>query len=141
MMLDQALLDAATIDPGAVDLDGADRVTYLLEQSFRYEYPQPVEAVKQRLVALPPASTGTSTCSPTASTSRAPRPDASHASTRTGTRSCACAWTGSRTPCSSGSARCWSGCMVDGPVRLPLPPLTTRGCSARPASPPRRPAA
>jgi transglutaminase-like putative cysteine protease len=58
MMLDQALLEAATIDHRAVDLDGADRVTYLLEQSFRYEYPQPVEGLKQRLVALPPARHG-----------------------------------------------------------------------------------
>jgi transglutaminase-like putative cysteine protease len=58
MMLDQALLEAPTIDHRAVDLDGADRVTYLLEQTFRYEYPQPVEGLKQRLVALPPARHG-----------------------------------------------------------------------------------
>ncbi len=57
-MLDRALLEAPEIDHRAVDLDGADRVTYLLEQTFRYVYPQPVEGLRQRLVALPPARHG-----------------------------------------------------------------------------------
>jgi transglutaminase-like putative cysteine protease len=43
----------------SVDLDGADRVTYLLEQSFRYDYPGPVHQLRHRLVVLPPARHGT----------------------------------------------------------------------------------
>jgi transglutaminase-like putative cysteine protease len=58
MMLDQQLLHAPVLDHHDVDLDGADRVTYLLEQSFRYDYPRPVQRLRHRLVALPPARHG-----------------------------------------------------------------------------------
>jgi transglutaminase-like putative cysteine protease len=58
MMLDQQLLHAPVLDHHNVDLDGADRVTYLLEQSFRYDYPRPVHRLRHRLVALPPARHG-----------------------------------------------------------------------------------
>jgi len=57
-MLDQQLLHAPVLDHHSVDLDAADRVTYLLEQSFRYDYPEPVQGLRQRLVALPPARHG-----------------------------------------------------------------------------------
>lgn len=56
MMLDQQLLPV--IDHRALDLDTAERVTYLLEQSFRYDYPRPVERLRQRLVVLPPQRHG-----------------------------------------------------------------------------------
>jgi transglutaminase-like putative cysteine protease len=58
MMLDQRLLDVPVIDHQNVDLDRADRVTYLLEQSFRYDYSGPVERLRQRLVVVPPARHG-----------------------------------------------------------------------------------
>ncbi len=38
--------------------DGSQRVTYVLEHSFRYDYPQPVEHLRHRLVALPPVRHG-----------------------------------------------------------------------------------
>ena len=59
MMLDQQLIHAPGIDHRNVDLDGADRVTYLLEQNFRYDYPGPVQRLRHRLVVLPPARHGT----------------------------------------------------------------------------------
>ena len=58
MMLDQRLLDVPVIDHHNVDLDRADRVTYLLEQTFRYDYSGPVERLRHRLVVLPPARHG-----------------------------------------------------------------------------------
>jgi transglutaminase-like putative cysteine protease len=58
MMLDQQLIHAPVLDHRNVDLDGADRVTYLLEQSFRYDYPGPVQQLRHRLVVLPPAHHG-----------------------------------------------------------------------------------
>ena len=57
-MLDQQLLEAPALDHHAVDLDGAERVTYLLEQSFRYDYAGPVERLRHRLVVLPPTRHG-----------------------------------------------------------------------------------
>lgn len=54
MMLARELLQAPVIDHHAVDLESADRVTYLLEQSFRYDYATPVEQLRHRLVVLPP---------------------------------------------------------------------------------------
>jgi transglutaminase-like putative cysteine protease len=59
MMLDQRLIHAPGLDHRNVDLDSADRVTYLLEQSFRYDYPGPVHQLRHRLVVLPPARHGT----------------------------------------------------------------------------------
>ena len=58
MMLDQQLIHAPVLDHRNVDLDGAERVTYLLEQSFRYDYPGPVQQLRHRLVVLPPAHHG-----------------------------------------------------------------------------------
>jgi transglutaminase-like putative cysteine protease len=58
MMLDQQLLHAPVLDHHSVDLDAAERVTYLLEQSFRYDYPGPIERLRHRLVVLPPARHG-----------------------------------------------------------------------------------
>ena len=48
--------------PGArsrgLDLAAARRVSYVLEQSFRYEYDAPVESLRQRLVIVPPVRHG-----------------------------------------------------------------------------------
>ncbi|OLR93013.1 transglutaminase-like domain-containing protein [Actinokineospora bangkokensis] len=49
---------APLLDHTALDLDGADRVGYRLEQSFRYDYPTPVGSVRQRLVFVPAARHG-----------------------------------------------------------------------------------
>jgi transglutaminase-like putative cysteine protease len=56
----------ATTGPGlldhrALDLEGAARVTYRLEQTFRYDYAEPVTSVRQRLVIVPPARHGDAT--------------------------------------------------------------------------------
>jgi transglutaminase-like putative cysteine protease len=53
MMLDAQVLRAPLIDHRGLDLDAAARVTYVLEQSFRYEYETPVAALRQRLVVVP----------------------------------------------------------------------------------------
>jgi transglutaminase-like putative cysteine protease len=59
MMLDQQmLLQAPVLDHRDVDLDAAERVTYFLEQSFRYDYTEPIQRLRQRLVVLPPARHG-----------------------------------------------------------------------------------
>jgi len=58
MMLDREVLQTPAIDHRCLDLDAAERVTYLLEQSFRYVYPCPVEQLRHRLVAVPPARHG-----------------------------------------------------------------------------------
>jgi transglutaminase-like putative cysteine protease len=58
MMLDQQLLQAPVLDHNQVDLDGAERVTYLLEQTFSYDYARPVEQLRHRLVVLPPQRHG-----------------------------------------------------------------------------------
>src|ERR1700730_5245813 len=54
MMLDTSVLHAPVLDPRGLDLAAARRVSYVLEQSFRYEYDAPVEALRQRLVIVPP---------------------------------------------------------------------------------------
>ena len=46
-------LDRPLLDLDGVDLDGAESVTYLLHQVFRYDYDGPAYDVRQRLVALP----------------------------------------------------------------------------------------
>lgn len=57
-------VDSLTIDEGPLldhhkfDLESADRITYRLEQSFRYDYDTPVTSVRQRLVVVPPARHG-----------------------------------------------------------------------------------
>jgi transglutaminase-like putative cysteine protease len=53
MMLSAELLSAPLLDHRGLDLDGASRVTYVLQQSFRYEYDAPVRDVRQRLVIVP----------------------------------------------------------------------------------------
>jgi transglutaminase-like putative cysteine protease len=58
VILGQQMLDAPVLDHRAVDLDRADRVTFLIEQSFRYDYPGPVQQLRHRLVVLPPARHG-----------------------------------------------------------------------------------
>jgi transglutaminase-like putative cysteine protease len=58
MMLDQQLLTAPVLDHDTVNVDDADRVTYLLEQSFCYDYTGPVQQLRHRLVVMPPARHG-----------------------------------------------------------------------------------
>jgi hypothetical protein len=58
MMLDPAVLSASLLDHRGLDLGAAERVRYVLEQSFRYEYDAPVQALRQRLVIVPPARHG-----------------------------------------------------------------------------------
>ena len=58
MTLDRRLIHPPVLDHRNVDLDSADRVTYLLEQSFRYDYPGPVQQLCHRLVVLPPVRHG-----------------------------------------------------------------------------------
>ena len=58
MMLDSRVLEAPLLDHRGLDLDAAGRVTYVLQQSFRYDYEAPVESLRQRLVVVPPARHG-----------------------------------------------------------------------------------
>lgn len=46
-------LDQPLLDLDGLDLDTADSITYLLHQTFRYDYDGPAHDVRQRLVALP----------------------------------------------------------------------------------------
>jgi transglutaminase-like putative cysteine protease len=57
-LLEAEVLGAPLLDHRALDLDAAQRVTYFLEQSFRYDYEAPVHALRQRLVIVPPARHG-----------------------------------------------------------------------------------
>lgn len=56
MNLDDA--GAAPLDHHRLDLHAARRVTYLVEQSFHYDYDAPVEALRHRLVVVPGARHG-----------------------------------------------------------------------------------
>jgi transglutaminase-like putative cysteine protease len=58
MMLDLQLHPAPMLDHSSVDLDNSERVTYLLEQCFRYDYAVPVRRLRHRLVVLPPRRHG-----------------------------------------------------------------------------------
>jgi transglutaminase-like putative cysteine protease len=58
MKLDPAVLRAPLLDHHGLDLGAARRVRYVLEQSFRYEYDEPVNELRQRLVIVPPARHG-----------------------------------------------------------------------------------
>jgi len=58
MMLDSRVLAAPLLDHRGLDLDAAGSVTYILRQSFRYDYDAPVESLRQRLVIVPPARHG-----------------------------------------------------------------------------------
>jgi transglutaminase-like putative cysteine protease len=57
-MLDAQVLRAPLLDHRALDLDAAGRLTYVIEQSFRYDYDAPVKSLRQRLVIIPPARHG-----------------------------------------------------------------------------------
>jgi transglutaminase-like putative cysteine protease len=46
------------IDPSSVDWGSARRASYLLHQSFRYEYPEPIRDLNHRLVVIPPERFG-----------------------------------------------------------------------------------
>jgi transglutaminase-like putative cysteine protease len=46
------------IEPSSVNWAGARRVSYLLRQSFRYEYPEPIRELNHRLVVIPPERFG-----------------------------------------------------------------------------------
>ena len=57
-MFDSQLLKAPLLDHRGLDLNAARRVTYIVEQSFRYDYDAPVRSLRQRLVVVPPARHG-----------------------------------------------------------------------------------
>jgi transglutaminase-like putative cysteine protease len=46
------------IEPASVDWGSARRASYLLRQSFRYEYPEPISDLNHRLVVIPPERFG-----------------------------------------------------------------------------------
>lgn len=46
------------IEPSAVDWRTARRACYLIRQSFRYEYPEPIRDLNHRLVVIPPERFG-----------------------------------------------------------------------------------
>jgi len=46
------------IEPASVDWAAARRVSYLLRQTFRYEYPKPIRDLNHRLVVIPPERFG-----------------------------------------------------------------------------------
>jgi transglutaminase-like putative cysteine protease len=46
------------IDPSSLNWASARRVSYLLRQSFRYEYPEPIRDLNHRLVVIPPERFG-----------------------------------------------------------------------------------
>jgi len=50
--------DTPLLDHDDLDLESAERITYRIEQGFRYDYDAPVESVRQRLVVVPPARHG-----------------------------------------------------------------------------------
>jgi transglutaminase-like putative cysteine protease len=50
--------DRLLLDHDKLDLESAGRITYRLEQSFRYDYDEPVTSVRQRLVVVPPRRHG-----------------------------------------------------------------------------------
>lgn len=58
MTLSPELLSRPLLDHTAVDLDAAERVTYVLEQSFHYGYDQPIDLLDHRLVVVPLARHG-----------------------------------------------------------------------------------
>jgi transglutaminase-like putative cysteine protease len=46
------------IDPASVDWSAARRASYLLRQTFRYEYPEPIRELNHRLIVIPPERFG-----------------------------------------------------------------------------------
>ena len=51
-------ITAPLLDSTALDLDAAERITYRLEQSFRYDYEHPIQSLRHRLVIVPPSRHG-----------------------------------------------------------------------------------
>jgi transglutaminase-like putative cysteine protease len=49
----RAHLDQPLVDLGGVDLDAAEHVTYVLRQTFRYDYDEPATDLRHRLVVVP----------------------------------------------------------------------------------------
>jgi transglutaminase-like putative cysteine protease len=49
----RAHLDQPLVDLGDVDLDAAEQVTYVLRQTFRYDYDGPASDLRHRLVVVP----------------------------------------------------------------------------------------
>ncbi len=47
-----------SIDPSAIDWASARRASYLIRQSFHYEYPEPIRDLNHRLVVIPPERFG-----------------------------------------------------------------------------------
>jgi transglutaminase-like putative cysteine protease len=58
MTLSPELLARPLLDHATLDLDAAERVTYVLEQSFQYGYDQPIDQLDHRLVVVPLARHG-----------------------------------------------------------------------------------
>jgi transglutaminase-like putative cysteine protease len=54
----RAHLDQPLVDLGGVDLDAAEHVTYVLRQTFRYDYDGPATDLRHRLVVVPRALHG-----------------------------------------------------------------------------------
>src|SRR2546427_9732783 len=46
------------IEPSSVDWSAARRASYLVRQTFRYEYPEPIRDLSHRLVVIPPERFG-----------------------------------------------------------------------------------
>jgi transglutaminase-like putative cysteine protease len=46
------------IDPATVDWNAARRASYQLRQTFRYEYPEPIQDLNHRLIVIPPERFG-----------------------------------------------------------------------------------
>jgi transglutaminase-like putative cysteine protease len=46
------------IDPASVDWGATRRASYLLRQTFRYEYPEPIRELNHRLIVIPPERFG-----------------------------------------------------------------------------------
>ncbi|MCW2527744.1 MAG: transglutaminase protein [Pseudonocardiales bacterium] len=49
----ESVLGAPTLEHRGLDLDSAERVLYVLEQSFTYSYTQPIYNMRQQLVVIP----------------------------------------------------------------------------------------
>ena len=58
MTLDPQHAQAPCSITGGWTWTAARRVTYVIEQSFRYDYDAPVQSLRQRLVIVPPARHG-----------------------------------------------------------------------------------
>jgi transglutaminase-like putative cysteine protease len=57
-MLDSEMLCAPVLDHRRLDLNAAERITYILRQQFRYVYDGAVTSLRQRLVIVPPPRHG-----------------------------------------------------------------------------------